>query len=73
MLLTRAVEVVVAMERNPAAAARGHANAARALTSVITAMKRVAQNHMQGDGGEAGLKLLNVIDAMIAPVSAALH
>jgi len=73
MLVTRAADVVAAMEHNPAAAAREHVNAARALTSVITAMKRVALNHMRGDGGESGLKLLTVIDGMIAPVRAALN
>jgi hypothetical protein len=36
-------------------------------------MKRVAHNRMEGDGAEAGLKLLAKIDGLIAPVRASLH
>jgi hypothetical protein len=35
-------------------------------------MKRVAHNRMAGDGAEAGMKLLEMIDGMIAPVRAGL-
>jgi two-component system chemotaxis response regulator CheY len=70
MLAARASGLVVAMVRKPAAAARGHAATARALGSVVTAMKRVAHNRMEGDGGEAGLKLLAMIDGIIGPVLA---
>lgn len=72
MLAARATDLVVAMARNPAAAARGHVAAARALGSLITAMKRVAQNRMEGDGAVAGLKLLEMIDGLIGPVRAGL-
>jgi CheY-like chemotaxis protein len=71
-LAGRAVDLVVAVERNPASAARGHAAIARALGSLITAMKRVGQNRMEGDGGEAGSKLLTVMDGVIGPVRTAL-
>lgn len=44
LLAERAIDLAAAMERNPAAAARGNAGAGRAMGSVITAMKRVGQN-----------------------------
>jgi CheY-like chemotaxis protein len=70
MLSGRAEDLVAAMERNPASAIRGHADAARALGTLVTAMKRVTQNRMQGDGAEAGLKLLGKIDGILDPVRA---
>ncbi len=73
MVAARASELVAAMARNPAAAARGHIAAAGTLGTMVTAMKRVAQNRMEGDGGLAGLKLLEMIDGSIAPVRAALR
>jgi two-component system chemotaxis response regulator CheY len=72
MLAARATELVMAMVRNPGAAARGHAATSRALGTMITAMKRVAHNRMEGDGGAAGMKLLGMIDGIIAPVRAGL-
>ena len=73
MLAARAVDLVAAMTRYPGAAARGHAAAAGALGTMVTAMKRVAQNRMEGDGGVAGLKLLEMVDGLIAPVRADLR
>jgi CheY-like chemotaxis protein len=72
MLVARATDLVEAMARNPGAASRGHAAIARALSTLTNAMKRVAHNRMQGDGGEAGLKLLTMIDGLVDPVRAAL-
>jgi response regulator RpfG family c-di-GMP phosphodiesterase len=72
LLVARAMDLVMAMTRNPGAAALGHVSAARALGTMITAMKRVAQNRMEGDGAAAGLKLLEMIDGLIAPVRASL-
>ena len=72
MLDGRCLELVGAMVRNPAAAARGHTDTARVLKIMLTAMKRVAQNRMEGDGAEGGLKLLDKIDRMADPVRAAL-
>lgn len=69
-LAARATDLVAAMANNPGAAERDHAAAARALGSTVTAMKRVAQNRMAGDGAEAGRKLLGMIDSMVAPVRA---
>lgn len=70
MLAGRAMDLAVAMEQNPPAATRGHADAARALGTLATAMKRVTHNRMEGDGAEAGLKLLDKIDAIVDPVRA---
>jgi two-component system chemotaxis response regulator CheY len=72
MLAARATDVVAAILGNPAAAVRGHAATARALTMLVTAMKRVGHNRMSGDGAEAGLKLLEKIDGLIAPARAGL-
>ena len=72
MLTEQATEFVMAMENNPAAAARGHVATSRALGTIVTAMKRVAHNRMTGDGAEGGLKLLSMIQSIIAPVRATL-
>jgi CheY-like chemotaxis protein len=56
----------------PEPAARRHADIARALGSLATAMQRVAHNRVRGDGGAAGLRLLEKLDAFIAPLRAAL-
>ena len=72
MLTGRAMDLVLAMQQNPAAATRGHAGASRALGTLATAMKRVAHNRMEGDGAEAGMKLLDRIDAIVDPVRAGL-
>lgn len=71
-LVGRARDLTSAMERNPTAAARGHADTARALGMLATAMKRVAANRMGGDGAEAGRRLMGKIDGIVAPVRAAL-
>jgi CheY-like chemotaxis protein len=72
LLVARATDLVMAMARNPGAATRGHIAAAHALGTMITAMKRVAQNRMEGDGAAAGLKLLAMIDGLVAPVRSSL-
>jgi DNA-binding response OmpR family regulator len=56
----------------PELAARHHADIARALGSVATAMQRVAANRLRGDGGEAGLRLLAKLDGFIDPLRQAL-
>ncbi len=70
MLATRAMELVGAVVRNPAAATRGNVASARVLGTLVIAMTRVAQNRMEGDGALAGLNLLESIDALIDPVRA---
>jgi two-component system chemotaxis response regulator CheY len=57
---------------HPEPAARCHAEIARALGSVATAMQRVAANRLRGDGGEAGLRLLGKLDGFIDPLRATL-
>jgi CheY-like chemotaxis protein len=56
----------------PEPAAHCHAEIARALGSLTTAMQRVASNRLRGDGGEAGLRLLAKLDGFIDPLRAAL-
>ncbi len=73
MLAGRAMDLVEAMVRNPAAAARTHIETSRALSTLVTAMKRVAHNRMDGDGAEAGLKLLERVDGIVDPVRAGLE
>jgi two-component system chemotaxis response regulator CheY len=58
---------------HPEQAARGHADIARAVASIATAMRRVAHNRVRGDGGEAGLRLLGKLDGFIGPLRAALN
>lgn len=72
-LAARGLDLVGAMTRNPPAAIRAHADSARALGVLVTAMKRVGQNRMEGDGGEAGTKLLMKIDAIVGPVRAGMR
>jgi response regulator RpfG family c-di-GMP phosphodiesterase len=72
MLAGRALDLVAAMARNPSAAARTSADASRALGTLVTAMKRVAHNRMEGDGGEPGLRLLERIDGIVGPVRSGL-
>ena len=57
---------------HPGPAAKCHVDIARALGSITTAMQRVAQNRVRGDGGEAGLRLVAKLDAFIAPLRASL-
>lgn len=71
-LVARATDLTAGMAHNPGAAARCHVAIAQVLGTLITAMKRVAQNRMEGDGAEAGLRLLEMIDGLIAPVRAGL-
>lgn len=72
MLAERAMDLIAAMLKNPPAAMRCHADAARALAALTTTMKRIAKNRMEGDGGEGGLKLLDKIDRIVSPVRTAL-
>jgi two-component system, chemotaxis family, chemotaxis protein CheY len=64
---------LLADSRDPVTAARQHAQVARALGTLVTAMKRVATNRMAGDRGEAGLRLLEKVDEIVRPVRAALE
>jgi two-component system, chemotaxis family, chemotaxis protein CheY len=72
MLVARATDLAEAMAHNPGAAARSHTAVSQVLGTLITAMKRVAQNRMEGDGAVAGLRLLEMIDGLSGPVRASL-
>ncbi|MGE4049251.1 MAG: response regulator, partial [Acetobacteraceae bacterium] len=72
-LAQRGTALLRLAEQRPAAAARYHADIGRSVTTIATAMKRVVQNRIGGDGGEAGLKLLNKLDDVISPVRAMLY
>jgi hypothetical protein len=72
LVAERATDLVMAMLRNPGAAMHTSATIAPALGTLVTAMKRVGYNRMEGDGGEAGLKLLEMIDGIVAPARARL-
>jgi hypothetical protein len=71
-LADRARDLLTAHASDPAAAARNHGSVAGVLATLVTVMKRVATNRLAGDGDEAGLKLLEGIDDIMAPVGAAL-
>jgi DNA-binding response OmpR family regulator len=72
MLAVRAADLTAAMVRNPVAATEGHAAVSLALGTLVTAMKRVAQKRVEGDGAEAGSRLLEKIDRIVGPVRDAL-
>ena len=61
-----------AAEQFPVEAARCHADLGRMILSLTMAMKRVAQTHLNGEGGEAGLKLLQKVDELLTPIRASL-
>lgn len=71
-LARRAHDLLRQARAHPEPAARRHADIARAVGSVATAMQRVAANRMHGDGGEAGLRLLAKLDGFIDPLRAGL-
>ena len=73
LLAARARDLVQTLARFPAAAARGQAGAAGALSTTLTAMTRVAQNRMEGDGAEAGRKLLEKFDLITNPIRTGLN
>lgn len=64
-LARRGHELLRAAERNVAEAARCQDDLADVLRMLTTAMKRIGQNRMRGDGGEAGLMLLTKLDEMV--------
>lgn len=72
-LATRGADLLAAAEGDPALAASHHAEIGQAVASVTTAIKRVVQNRMLGDGGEMGLRLLGRLDDFVAPLRARLQ
>jgi CheY-like chemotaxis protein len=71
-LAGRGIALMRAAEQFPAGAARCHADLGRVILSLTMAMKRVAHNRLNGDGGEAGLKLLQKVDELLTPIRASL-
>ncbi len=64
-LARRGHELLRAAERNAALSARCQGDLADVLRMLTTAMRRIGQNRMRGDGGEAGLMLLMKLDEMV--------
>jgi two-component system chemotaxis response regulator CheY len=71
-LARRGNDLLRAAERNPTESWRCQGELAALLSTLTTAMKRVGQNRMSGDGGEPGLRLLTKLDDMAAPLLARL-
>lgn len=72
-LAGRGAGLLQAAEDAPAAAARRAAEIREALNSVATAIRRVVENRIAGDGGETGQRLLSRLDQFLAPLRQALH
>jgi len=72
-LTRRGVNLLRSADLDPAAATERHAEIGRAVGSIATAIRRVVQNRMRGDGGEMGLRLLHRLDEFVGPVRARLE
>ncbi|MDR3537313.1 MAG: response regulator [Acetobacteraceae bacterium] len=72
-LARRGHDLLRAAERNGPETALCQDDLARVLGAITTAMKRIGQNRMLGDGGEAGLRLLANLDGVAAPLLARLE
>jgi two-component system chemotaxis response regulator CheY len=72
VLAGRAVLLLRAAEANPQVAAPRLVLLGRAVSMLATAMRRVVQNQMFGDGGEAGTRLLARLDELTGPLRQAL-
>lgn len=67
-LCERAASLLRLAEHDEAALRRLQAAIGAATRSIATAMRQVARKRLLGDGGAAGLKLLNAIDDSLAPL-----
>lgn len=65
-LAGRASSLLKVADREPEALRRKLNDFGAALGSMVTAMRQVARKRLPGDGGVAGLKLLNAIDDSVA-------
>jgi two-component system chemotaxis response regulator CheY len=72
-LARRGDELLRAAEAHEAAAATHHAAVSQGAATIVTAIKRVVQNRLHGDGGEPGLRLLGRLDDFLAPLRARLE
>jgi two-component system chemotaxis response regulator CheY len=68
----RGADLLLAAEHEPALAAVRHVELAQAIGAIATAVRRVAENRISGDGGETGQRLLSRLDAFVAPLRAGL-
>lgn len=66
ILCDRAISLLRAAERDGAVLHRLHVEIGSATGSITTAIRQVARKRLMGDGGVAGLKLLNAIDDSVA-------
>lgn len=69
-LAERALVLLRPTVMRPGESPRYNPEVTAALSSILTAMRRVATKRIPGDGGVAGLKLLNAIDDSMAPITA---
>lgn len=69
-LAQRGADLLQAAEHDPALAVARHTSITQAITSITTAIRRVAENRLSGDGGETGPRLLRRIDEIVAPLRA---
>ena len=67
-LAQRGADLLLAAAANPLAAAEHHAAVSQAMGSIATAIRRVLQMRLAGDGAKAGLQLLLRLDAMLGPL-----
>lgn len=72
-LAGRGHDLLRAARDNPEVGAREQAEIARAVTSLVTAMRRIARNRLRGNGGEAGVRLLGKFDGFVGPLRARLE
>ena len=69
-LAERGLSLLRSTVTRPGESPRHNPEVIAALSSILTAMRRVATKRIQGDGGIAGLKLLNAIDDSMPPITA---
>lgn len=71
-LARRGAELLQAAEHEPAGAADCYVETVQTIVSIATAIQRVAENRIAGDGGETGRRLLARVDSFVAPLRARL-
>ena len=72
-LAQRGADLLRAAELEAAVAACRQTEIAQAIASIATAVRRVAENRVAGDGGETGLRLLHRLDEFVGPLRAVLE
>ncbi|HEY1931935.1 MAG TPA: response regulator [Acetobacteraceae bacterium] len=72
VLAQRGTDLLQAAEHEPALAAGRHVEIGQAIGAIATAVRRVAENRIAGDGGETGQRLLHRLDEFVGPLRAGL-